>query len=376
MELHIVKYLKEHGLEKTISNFRLKHRDYGHKVLLKYDQIAYNFEHQEVRDCRGLILEKGTWNVMSLGFRKFFNLGELHADPIDWESAKIYQKVDGSFIQVYYDWVYEQWCVGTSGTAHAEKDCNGKEISFSDLFKQTLEILTFNNVSEKFYDLLNPNQCYIFELCTPFNTVVKEFRSFTLYLLGSRNMKTLKELSFEDLIGVSFDLNIPMVLNYRINADPKHLTFLAKEMPFDEEGYVVRDKFDNRVKIKSPAYVEASHVKASTAGWRIMNVIITNELDEFLVSFPERKEQLYELKAGFEKLLNTLEFWVNKAMILKSESDSQKDFASKITQVTKGMTLSIAFTVSTKGYVDAREWLLDNYTHKDIYKILTKNVKN
>jgi hypothetical protein len=50
----------------------------------------------EMQDCRGIILEKGTWNVMSLAFRKFFNAEEGNAHKIDWKTAKILEKLDGS----------------------------------------------------------------------------------------------------------------------------------------------------------------------------------------------------------------------------------------------------------------------------------------
>ena len=71
--LAVIRHIKEHGFEKTIEKFNLKYNDYGHKVIIKYDQIRSNMEHEEVRDSRGLVLEKGTWKVMSLAFRKFFN---------------------------------------------------------------------------------------------------------------------------------------------------------------------------------------------------------------------------------------------------------------------------------------------------------------
>ena len=38
--LAIQEYLKKHGLEKTINDFKLKTRDYDNKILLKYDQLV------------------------------------------------------------------------------------------------------------------------------------------------------------------------------------------------------------------------------------------------------------------------------------------------------------------------------------------------
>jgi len=94
-ELAIVKYIKAHGLEDAVKTFKLKVKDYPHKILLKYDQIGSDMSLIEVQECRGLILEKDTWKVMSLAFKKFFNSAEGHASKIDWSTARVYEKCDG-----------------------------------------------------------------------------------------------------------------------------------------------------------------------------------------------------------------------------------------------------------------------------------------
>jgi len=93
--LAIVRYIKEHGLEAALTEFKLKSRDYPNKVLIKYDQIASSMGIEEVQDSRGLILEKGTWKILCLSFRKFFNSAEGHAATIDWDTAHILEKLDG-----------------------------------------------------------------------------------------------------------------------------------------------------------------------------------------------------------------------------------------------------------------------------------------
>ena len=40
-----------------------------------------------VQECRGLLLEEGTWNVVAMPFTKFFNFGEKLAPTIDWSTA-------------------------------------------------------------------------------------------------------------------------------------------------------------------------------------------------------------------------------------------------------------------------------------------------
>ena len=68
--LKIQEYIAKHGIDKAINDFKLKTRDYPSKILLKYDQLVSPtlMGLPEMQDCRGLILEKGTWKVMSLAF--------------------------------------------------------------------------------------------------------------------------------------------------------------------------------------------------------------------------------------------------------------------------------------------------------------------
>jgi len=95
MELALIKYIKANGLAKAIKDFNLVCKVYENKILLKYDQLDSPMGCAEVQDARGLILEKDTWKVMCMTFRKFFNAEEGHAARIDWPTAHILEKVDG-----------------------------------------------------------------------------------------------------------------------------------------------------------------------------------------------------------------------------------------------------------------------------------------
>jgi hypothetical protein len=93
--LKIQKHLREFGLEETVSKFKLKIREYPHKVLFKYDQIESDMSIEEVRECRGLILERNNWDILCFSFEKFFNEAESSAARIDWSTARILEKLDG-----------------------------------------------------------------------------------------------------------------------------------------------------------------------------------------------------------------------------------------------------------------------------------------
>ena len=68
--LAIIKYIEANGLAKAIETFKLKARVYERKIHLKYDQLESDMSCPEVQECRGLILERDTWKVMSMSFFK------------------------------------------------------------------------------------------------------------------------------------------------------------------------------------------------------------------------------------------------------------------------------------------------------------------
>jgi hypothetical protein len=333
--LAIQNYLTKHGLEKTIKDFSLKTREYEHKILIKYDQLVSPtlMALPEMQDCRGIILEKGTWKVMSLAFRKFFNSEEGNAAKIDWDTAHVLEKLDGTMIQVYWDWHLNKWFAGTTGTAEGEGEVNNKNgTTFNDLFWDTVNNkYTFNEC------LLNYDYIYVFELTTPYNIVVKPHGESSATLLAVRNRNTLVELSGRHLEMTAVSLDIPLVKSFDLNAsNVGHLLKTFEGMPWSEEGYVVRDGNDNRVKVKNPAYVAVHHLKGKTAEHNILTIVKTNEIEEFAATFPERTEELYRLKEAYDGLVGKLnEVWVELQLrrpknITKEE---QKKYATAVFEV-------------------------------------------
>jgi len=74
--------------------------------------------HHISQECRGIIVDKNqNWDIISFPFLKFFNYGKPITHQIDWDSAKIYEKVDGSIMTMYY---YDnRWNVASSGILDA-----------------------------------------------------------------------------------------------------------------------------------------------------------------------------------------------------------------------------------------------------------------
>lgn len=367
--LKVIKHIKKHGIENTVAKFKLKIKEYDQKVLLKYDQIDSPMGEAIVQECRGIILEKGTWDVMCLSFLKFFNSGEGHAASINWNTAKVLEKCDGSMIQVYWDWNKNCWFAATTGTAEGEAKTKSG-IAFNDLFWDAVDSYPFNK------SLLNKDYIYVFELMTPHNIVVTPHKVSQVSLLAVRNRDNLKELSWGDLEMVATSINIPLVKAFDMNVnnveDIKH-TFDG--MPFTEEGYVVVDANHNRIKIKNPAYVAAHHMKSKTSDHAIMDVVKSNEIEEFAATFPEKGEEIFYLYGKYIFLISKLEEMWEMVKIhapIDNTADERKKFAIQVFKVIGKDYKAYSgffFSMNDGKVKSAKEYMM-NYDNKKLYSSL------
>jgi hypothetical protein len=371
--LEIVNYIKTHGLDKTLKDFRLKSRVYDNKVLIKYDQIESPMGERIVQEARGLILEKDTWEVMSLPFYKFFNNGEGHAAKIDWSTAHILEKLDGSLITLYWDWNKKEWFAATTGTAEGEGEVNNKlGTTFNDLF--------WSVVKEKYnFDesKLDKDYNYMFELTTPYNIVVKPHGESSATLLAVRNRLNLKELPYGSLKDISNMLNVPLVKRYDLNGgNVGELLRTFEQMSWHEEGYVVVDGNFNRIKVKNPAYVAVHHLKSKTAEHNIIGVVKSNEIDEFAATFPERKEEIFKLKVNYDKLIDKLETAWSELSTRRPKNitaQEKKKFAMAVFEVCNKYDVKdftgLYFSLNDGKVADVKEFMF-NYDDKRLYKML------
>jgi len=377
-ELAIVTYIKKFGLAKAIDEFKLKCKVHEHKILLKYDQLESDMSKEEVQDCRGLILEKDTWKVMSLAFRKFFNSAEVHAAKINWHSAFVYEKMDGSMIQVYWDWHKNTWFAGTSGMGEGDGEVNEKpNTSFNKLFWDTISKYEWFDI-----DKLVKGRTYVFELTTPYNIVVTPHGESNATLLGIRNLETLEEFNHTDLVRVARELGIPMVKRFDLNPrNAGHLITTFEGMPYTEEGYVVCDGKFNRIKIKNPAYLAAHHLKSKTGAHNIMVIIKSNEIEEYGATFPERREELAELRIKYLELLRELEDgweWLKPYKPKNITPKEKKKFAFKVFELVDKINPKLEkfkglyFGLNDGKISDIKKWLAD-FDNKRLYTIFTNN---
>ena len=334
--LEIQKYILQHGEEKSFAYFRddlhlvVKEATDGHRVLFKYDMIDSPLGHPICQEARGLILDRGdNWKVISWPFKKFFNLGEGHAAPIDLATARVLEKVDGTCITCY-QWD-GKWRVQTLGMIDADGAVNNvfPPTTFAELFYRVLGVCSCDLDA-----VLNPIFTYTFELATPYNRIVTRYEKERVVLLSIRSMNSLLlEIPSESIVFSEMYLKIksiaphvelprfhPIALN-----SLAEVADLAAALPQMDEGYVVVDANFNRVKVKNPSYLALLHLKeaSSSSVKALVQLVLTNEGSEFLTYFPEFQEQYDRISNAINSLKNRIQdVWDTT-----KEIEVQKDFA-------------------------------------------------
>ena len=293
--------------EETLSNppYSITIKKDEDLTLLKYQQLNSEMSLPIVRECRGSIFQQGAdgkWRCVCYPFDKFGNYGEGYTPLIDWSSARVEEKVDGSLIKFYY--LPERgWQIATNGLPNARK----AETNGFYTFYQLVELaLGGSEQLNKFIQHLSPDYTYMFELVSPESRTTIYYPETKLYYLGQRNLLTeQEEKNYTDFM-IKFGILVPKV--YNLTSLEECLQYV-NQMTKDEEGFVVCDKFFNRIKIKSPEYLLSFHLVNNNVitPKRIINMAKNEMLDDFLAYCPQYSDKVELVLAAIRQKAKEME---------------------------------------------------------------------
>lgn len=288
--------------------------------LLSYDQYESDFSDQIVRECRGLIIRADNYKPVRLSFTKFFNSAEQHASPIDWDSAKVQEKIDGSTISLWN--CDDFWHISSSGTFNAFEAMSPIGKSYGEMWMEA-----FTNNYGSLTDLehkLNKDYCYTFELVHPQAQIVVKYDKPYTYHIGTRDMNTLEELNV--------DIGVEKPKEYNFTSLDETVKF-AETLKDDKEGFVVVDKNWNRIKIKGSVYVMLHHLKSQLSYGGILEVILKGEDAEVLSYAPSYKDEFDKVGALWNNYINNMRKEFEACVKPIMDIESQKEFAIKLTSM-------------------------------------------
>jgi T4 RnlA family RNA ligase len=287
-------------------------------VVLNYCQIESKKTCVIAQECRSLVLEMGTWEIVSRSFNRFFNYGEEPCPKVGIEHMIAYEKVDGSLIGLFN---YKgEWMYRTRSVIMPTSSINGWDVTWEDHIMEALRGTELAAMNEK--------NTYIMELTSSENRVVTKYACTEpmMTLLAVRYNDSGNYIPKDVLSRVADYHGLRLPRTYKFDTISDCLQ-AAKELRDLQEGYVLYNRQGEPVcKVKNPAYVAAHHLRSEGLNpKRVLDLIIMNEVGEYLAIFPEDGAVFEPYVEAFEEL----QFQANLVMnaVRGAEEISQKDFA-------------------------------------------------
>lgn len=300
--------------------------------------IGADFTDPVVQEARGIIINEETKEVVCWPFRKFGRYDEPYADKIDWSTAEVQEKIDGSIIKLWFDKINKKWIFSTNACINAvNAPC---KISANSTYTNYLELIescyNFDIIQYKLKGL-DTDKTYIFELTTPSNQVVVKYTRSRLFHIGTRSNITGKEYSTRDIGGYLSGIETAAEFVGLKNLDDciAYLDMFTRDsdgriIGCEFEGFVVVDKNFNRVKIKDPIYIVLHNIASNseTSVKLLVKYLIDGKLDITSLSeqFPELAHYLKYYDFRVTEFMNRANAFINitRTLYEKSSCDRKK----------------------------------------------------
>lgn len=341
----------------TAEPYHLKISRDGEYIMFKYNQVFSDFNIPLVQEARGIIFRESDWECVCHPFNKFGNYGESYCPEINWETASVQEKVDGSLIKFWYD---NGWRISTNGTIDAFK-ANLNDIKYHNFGQLAIDAIrkVFPDEHE-FFNMLDPKCTYMFELVSPYNRVVIPYEEIKLYFLGIRDMEDGEEWNPEES-DVSMFFSIPK--RYPLHS-LEDVQKAANALSWDEEGYVVCDDNFNRVKIKSPSYVMAHYARNNNTinTERLVQIVLDGEQEEFLIYASDYADELHEVENAMHAIASQSVESMKVLFGAQYEFASRGDYAREVIKYPVYMKDFLFHCFDERIFWDyAKNWTIDRW---------------
>lgn len=203
--------------------------------------------------CRGVVVDLKSKELLAVPYFKFYNMteapGPSYAECQSFGPFTVSEKLDGSMIILFSDPETELACATTKGSFDSSQG--------EDATKWARENLPLAITTRKFLD----RYTLMFEWIAYDNQIVISYarKGYKpgLYLIGVRERFSEKLFSYEEIQSFAEQHGLLTVKTYPFSSlDAVMAT--AKDLPFQEEGYVVRFKANGLMcKVKGSAYLAA-----------------------------------------------------------------------------------------------------------------------
>jgi hypothetical protein len=256
---------------------------------------------------------------------RFYNDGDVAAADIDWQHARILEKLDGTMIVLYWDPLHRAWCTATRSVPDADLPVKPGHMEIGDMtFGQLFWRAWHETINESWrarsmttpapsfevIDALDRNVTHVFELTSPYNKVVVEYPAPRITLLAARDLRTGLEI---DIRTLPWEEIIPIVKEWpvmELDALKAHVnSFKGRDL----EGAVILDASKHpfaRRKVKNRDWLMASMFKDTieTSRRGAMRFILDGTWDDASsVASPEVRAEFERMATGVREYFKAVD---------------------------------------------------------------------
>ena len=356
-ELNVQRYLRSgKTLDDLKNEYFINISHYENLVILNYHQFDSPKIDPITMECRGLVLEKKTWDIVARSFQRFFNYAECPeiTEKIDISNSYILEKLDGSIITVF--WYNNRWYMATRGSIEGQGEVGFLNKTFNELFYE------ITDQYPNFWVNINSDYCYVFELVSPENKVTYPYDYRALYLLTMRETKEFSEVTYERIEKEAKRLGV--LTPKKVKAS--NVDEISSLFNGIEEGFVVVDYRQinhfgdfTRVKIKNPNHIAIAHLKQSCGNSlrSLVWLVILGESDEFLSYYPEYKIYIDQIKRRYNEFVQEVHR-MEKQVINKTEKEENKEDKKRMALKIKDHDYrEVLFSIYNKKAESLDDWI-------------------
>ena len=331
--LEIQKFLEtfktpEEANEALVSNYNIDVKEQYLKFnnntkervwLYNYNIINSRGDNSLENEARCLILND-KFDIVSMSFKRFFNVNEPYAAPINWNKAWAEYKNDGSLINIYrYN---NTFFIQTRRTCDASARLMAG-VTYREAVIETLKKILGSCYAEPFRKE-GDNYCWSFEYVSPYNRIVTPYEKDDLILLSIFDKNKACEIEPDIVDDLAFKYGFTRPDIYEIGG-VKDCISLCEAMDPMEEGIVVVDNFQRRIKIKNIRYLKIGYVVGGfKAPRKFAEAVLSGDTKEILSYRPEFKK----IFSVFESVLNDIIKEVLSIWRINKDISSRKNFAN------------------------------------------------
>jgi len=296
----------------------------GYTVINYNVMMADTFDCNIRRECRGIIFDTATGDIIRRPFHKFFNVNErdeTQDNVVDLSRPHaILEKLDGSMIAPFV--VNDQLIWGTKmgATEVAEP--------VEDF------VLLHENYSQFARFLIRRGYTPIFEWCSRKQRIVLDYKEDQLILTAIRDLTTGRYMSWDLVTNTADQYFIPVVGKWEtgIDMDNKTMSSFVRYVRDleDVEGFVVRFSDGHMIKLKCDWYVQIHKAKEKILQDRnIVELILDDKLDDVKAHLPqEDRDRLTVFEDDFNwSLADTVFMLDNDLSWIREQDIDRKTFA-------------------------------------------------